>query len=479
MKMLLREYFQLAANGTPLKTKKGKGFSLVYVDPDKSTDTTFKNPENQAKMKKYGMEFLPYNRYIKNIEGIPNAWGWVLWDGSEDKIYPLIKKFAEEIGNEETPPDGVNKRTMDEVLSSIGHLKPLIVQASSEISGFDGSEILKNAEEYKKKLSMGIGSKETMAALEELTKFRAEMMKHMGHQLSWLNTILVFFQKRGASDVRSKGEWRKMGYTPKDDAVEIVLAMPAKFNQFYGAKYDEIVRRFLERMEVSSISELTPSQKLKLDRLTRYPDTSRGFKTYVAYDISDLNKGEGAEELPVNNFDWYDKDSSESEKEKTLIDACIDFGKSIGIKDYLFVSSKELGRSRGSAHNDGTIRIVDDKRNHGLLSTVVHETAHQIMHWEVVKKKNPLYKGYYKGGSSDRGSEIVEQEAELCAWIVLSGFGYEYQQQHFNYLANWGMNINNCNKVFDDILKVADFIFKGMVKNTPKMKNNKKINYDI
>jgi len=477
--MLLREYFKLAANGTPLKTKNGKGFSLVYVDPDNSTDSTFKNPDNQAKMKKYGMEFLPYNRYIKNLGDIPSAWGWVLWDGSEDKIYPLIKKFAEEIGNEETPPEGSDKRTMDEVLSSIEHLKPLILQASSEIASFDGSEILKNAEEYKKKLSMGIGSKETMEALEELARFRAEMMKHMGHPLSWLNTILVFFQKKDASDVRSRGEWKKMGYTPKNGAVEIVLAMPASFKQFYGAKYDEIVRRFLEQMEVASISELTPSQKLRLDRLTRYPDTSKGFKTYIAYDISDLVKGENAEELPTNNFDWYDKDSDESEKEKILIDACIDFGKSIGVKDYLFVSSDELGKSRGAAYKDGIIRIVDDKKNHGLLSTVVHETAHEIMHWEVVKNTNPLYKGYYKGGSSVRGKEIVEQEAELCAWIVLSGFGYEYQQQHFNYLANWGMNANNCSKVFDDILKVADFIFKGMVKNTPKMKNNKQMNNNI
>jgi hypothetical protein len=101
------------------------------------------------------------------------------------------------------------------------------------------------------------------------------------------------------------------------------------------------------------------------------------------------------------------------------------------------------------------------------------------MHWEVVKRHNSNLEKYYRGGSMLRGTEIVEQEAELCAWIVLAGFGYKYQQQHFNYMANWGMNVNNCNKVFDEILKVADFIFKGMVRNTPKMKNKKQMEDEL
>lgn len=472
MKKLIREYFELATNKNPLQTKKGKGFTLVYVDPNLSTDSTF---ENKELMKKYGMEYLPYARYIRGIRGVPNAWGWIVWDGSENEVYPKIRKFAEEIGSQETPPDSGKQRTVEEVLSSIESLKPLIMQAEAEFQNFDGSEIIKNAEEFKKRLSMGIGSKETMDALEELARFRAEMMKHMGHQLSWLNTILVFLQKGNATDVRSAGEWKDMGYLPKEGAKMIILARPGGFKKIYGSRYDEIVRRFLEKMEVASISELTPSQKRKLDRMTKYPDPNAGFKDYIAYDISDLVKGEGAEELPENTFDWYDKDSSESEKERILIQSCIDFGKSIGIKDYIYVDAETMGGSRGSASRDGIVRIVDDKKNHGLLSTVVHETAHEIMHWEVVKSFDSSYEKYYRGGSALRGTQIVEQEAELCAWIVLSGFGYKYQQQHFNYMANWGMNVNNCNKIFDDILKVADFIFKGMINNTPKMKKNKQI----
>jgi hypothetical protein len=416
-------------------------------------------------MKKYGMEYLPYSRYIRNIKGVPNAWGWIIWDGSEQEVYPLIKKFAEEIGSQETPPEGGNRRTIEQVLSSIEQLKAVIMQA--EASGklrIDGNGIIANAEEFKKKLAQGIGSEATMQALAELTRFRNEMSKHRGHQLSFLNTILIFMQKRNSTDVRSKGEWREMGYTPKPDATPIVLAMPAGFKKLFGAQYDEVVRRFLEKEGVAAISELTPSQRRRLDRETKYPDPHAGFKEYIAYDISDLIKGEGAEEFPENNFKWYDADSDETEKEKILIDACIKFGKSIGVKSYEFIDKEQLGTSRGYASSAGDVRIVDDKRNHGLLSTVIHETAHQIMHWEVVSTTNPALKKFYRGGSALRGTNIVEQEAELCAWIVLSGFGYNDQQEHFNYLANWGMNLENCSNVFDSIMKISDFMYEGIMK---------------
>ena len=105
-----------------------------------------------------------------------------------------------------------------------------------------------------------------------------------------------------------------MGYTPKPNAVPIILARPASIKKFTGAYYDEADRRFLEKEGVRAISELTPSQRRRLDRETSYVDPSGGFKEYITYDISDLIKGEGAEEFPENNFKWYDADSDETQK---------------------------------------------------------------------------------------------------------------------------------------------------------------------
>lgn len=452
---LLLETLNLA--NANLKTKNGKGFSIIYVDPKTSTDNIY---DKKELLKKYGMEYLPYNRYIKYVRGVPHAWGWLIWDGQESQIYPLVRKFAEEIGAQETPPENGKAREIEAVLSTIEQIKPLIMQAGASSSDVDSDGIIGKAEELKKRLAQGIGSKETMDALNELVKFRMEMKRHMGHPLSLMNTILVWLQKPNATDVRSRGEWKDMGYTPKEGATPIILSMPARFKSFYGAKYDEIVRAFLEKEKVKLISDLTPSQKRRLDRETKYPDPKSGFKGYIAFDISDMVAGPNAEQFPTNNFKWYDADSEATSKEERLIKAVIEFGESLGIK-YEYKDINALGGARGYASAKGDVAIADDKRNKGLLSTVIHETGHQIMHWEVVKTKNPRLVKFYFGGTN-RGNQIVEQEAELCAWIVLSAFGYRENQEHFNYLANWGMNVENCNNVFDQVFKVAEYVYDGV-----------------
>ena len=233
-KSLIKEYYELR-NTSILKTKNGKGFQLVYVDPNASTDSTF---DNKELMKKYHMEYLPFNRYIKNVRGVPKAWGWLVWEGSENEVYPFIKRFASEIGSQETPIEGEGERDIEQVLSSIESLKDVIMKASTEVKEFDGRGVIANAEEFKKKLAFGIGSKETMDALAELSRFRAEMAKHKGHTLSFLNTIMVFFQKRNATDVRSKGEWKKMGSASVDEIIFVNNQTFFKLTNIYNTLED-------------------------------------------------------------------------------------------------------------------------------------------------------------------------------------------------------------------------------------------------
>lgn len=449
----LLEYYSLS-NSPQLKTKNGNGFTLVYVDQNASTDSTF---DNKDLMKKYGMKWLPSISYIKYVKGVPHAWGWLIWDGKENEVYPLINKFAKEIGSQETPMDDGTQRTMEMVLANLDK----IGEAISQSRAYNADDIIANAEKFKEKLAKGIGSKETMEALAKLVKFRAEMAKHRGHALSWMNTILVWLQNPNASDVRSKGEWGKMGYTPKEDAVEFLLVMPAAFSKYYGQKAEEIKNAYLKELGVESEDELLPSQKEQLARKLRYPDTSKGFKTYAAYDIGDMIKGENAEEFPENDFDWYDKDSTPTEKENALIKATVEFGKSIGINKYNFVKGDALGGARGNATSKGDINILDDVRNKGMLSTVIHETAHEIMHFDVVKTKFPQLEEFWRGR---KDKKVVEQQAELCAWVVLQGLGYDNQQQHFNYMANWGMDEKTCKAVFDSVLYVANFVYNGIIK---------------
>lgn len=467
MKQLLREYFQLA-NTSILKTKNGKEFQIVYVDPKLSTDPTFDVPQNQELLKKYGAEWLPRNNYIKYAKGVPHAWGWVIWKGQEAEKYPYINKFAEEIGAIETPKtEGVN-RTAEEILGDIdAELSSAI--ANSNFSAAD--KILRDAEKYKDMLAKGIGSQETMDALARLIEYRRELEKVGGYSdYSWLNTLLIMFQKKNATDIRSKGEWLEGGYTVKEGAVPVILSMPKQFGRLYGKRADDIKRKYLETCGVTSVKELNKFQLRTLDRKLKYPISSAGFKPYVAYDISDVEPGPNA--IPIEKtraklsdvFQWFAK-LEPTQKEAALINACIAWGKSIGIRKYIFVGKDELGSARGSASSDGIVRVIDEEKDLGILSTTIHETAHQIMHWTVVRDHSEEMKRFYRGGSFERGTQIVEQEAELTAWVVLTGFGYKNLQSHFNYLANWGMTVSNCSNVFDAIMRVANEIHKGIIKN--------------
>lgn len=470
MRRNLFEYYELATNDAPLKTKNGKGFKIVYVDPDASTDKTsgheLQSIQNRELLKTYGMEWLPYNQYLKYVRGIPKAWGWLIWDGNEDNIYPLIKRFANEIGAKETRPEGADvDRTSDEVLKVLGALGD-IIKNSEQVGG----EVVAKAEEFKAKLEAGIGSDETMKAMQELVKFRAEMKKHMGHHLSMQNTILVFLQNPRATDVRSRGEWADMGYSVKDEAVPIILIMPARFKSYFGDKRDEIINNFLTDAGVSSRKELTPSQERRLKRKLMYPDFTAGFKTYQAFDIRDVVAGPNAEKFPENDFKWYDADSPETEKERRLIKAAIEFAKSIGVKSIDYKAVEELEGARGYATSDGRIVLADDKKNRGALNTVVHETSHELMHFETLHTTNPKLKKFYRGGrNGERTTSVIEQEAELSAWTVLTALGYDTQQESFNYLANWGLDRSNCKSVFDQIMAVADFIYDGITKKLKEL----------
>ena len=64
---------------------------------------------------------------------------------------------------------------------------------------------------------------------------------------------------------------------------------------------------------------------------------------------------------------------------------------------------------------------------------------------------------------------VVEQQAELTAWIVCKFYGYSIREA-INYAAIWGMNEKNAVHAFDTVAKVADFIIN---KTNEKIKNRR------
>lgn len=457
--MILNEIYKLKQKD--YCTKNGKNLTLVYIDPKESDDDTFSNKD---KFPKYGMVWLP----SKLGKYVPHAWGWVLNDGDKDKMIPYITKFAKEVNTFESPKADGNKRDVEEVINELTQLKQAILNAKGDDVDIQetAQSLISKVDEFKRKLINGLNSPETKQQLQNLLIYRMEMKKHQGHQLSFLNTLLMFMQRPSARDVRSRTEWEQMGYAVKEGVKGIYLLRPSyKMKPYSRAEKDWIIDAFLKDKGVSDVSELTQSQKYDLYHRKlvgrRDINSAIGFKSYYGFDIKDVEAvDDNAEPFPECTFEWYENESEENDKDKLLIKACMAWGTSLGLT-YEFADEAALGGARGDASISGHIRILNTKQNHGLLSTTVHETAHQLMHWEVVKNKNPRLEKFYRGGSAERGRELVEQEAELCAWFVLGQFGYD-MKQNVNYMANWGMDESNANNVFDSIAEVADLIYNGI-----------------
>ena len=121
----------------------------------------------------------------------------------------------------------------------------------------------------------------------------------------------------------------------------------------------------------------------------------------------------------------------------------------------------DLGGARGVSKS-GTIEVLANQpKNAGMFNTIVHEYAHEILHQKYLKSKDEEMKDYFVGTEEGRGK--VEQQAELCAWIVLRCFGYD-MQTNINYVGIWGLNQDNAVRVFDSVSNVATLISKQIIK---------------
>ena len=101
-------------------------------------------------------------------------------------------------------------------------------------------------------------------------------------------------------------------------------------------------------------------------------------------------------------------------------------------------------------------------KNIGACNTLIHEFAHEIFHHKNLSDLNTKEWGNLYIGRSSR--QIVEQQAELCAWIVMRFLGYD-MKTNINYLGNWGINEENAADVFDQVASASDKIMNLIAKN--------------
>lgn len=432
--MLLTETFSYQI-GT-IKTKSGNNMRVAYIDAHRSQDTYGLRKQIQS----YGAKWEPNGKW----------WYWPLGNNPEEVINTQVRPCIEWLTQIEDM-GGSPKRNVEDTINKLIAKVKTASMPSNVTNGSSKDDILANLEQFKADLVRITSDEEFKRMMEPIIKFR----NASGYRYSLLNTILILVQDPEATMVKSVSNWKAVNRTIKKGAKAISLWLP-KGKRLYTQEEQELIKKdFLLKKKVQSVEELTPGDREKLKKeMNRTIAESFDLQPYW-YDYRFTEQMPDTEDMvgnPNHDIKWFDDEGDETPELVSKIDATLAVIEEEGIT---LKFTKDLGGARGVSKS-GSIEILQDQpKNAGMLNTIIHEFAHEILHQTYLKNKNEEMKDYFVGTKEGRGK--VEQQAELCAWIVMRSFGYD-MQTNINYVGIWGLNQDNAVKVFDSVSKVATFI---------------------
>jgi hypothetical protein len=158
---------------------------------------------------------------------------------------------------------------------------------------------------------------------------------------------------------------------------------------------------------------------------------------------------------------WGDNTPSETADE--LFMYASEVASDLGIK---VTQSDAKGGEKGFAAGDH-INISSDVSGAGRLSTMIHEIAHELMHF---KAKSIFYQDDEVRGSS----ALKELQAESVSYVVLKHYGLPVSH-HTTYLALWKANKEKIQSNLEVISKVAQFIISKIDEEAARNTKNKDV----
>ena len=320
--------------------------------------------------------------------------------------------------------------------------------ATADVDPTAKSTIMDNLDKYIDDLANATDQKAMDAAIRNYLTFYSKF-----HNYSFTNSMLIWMQKQDATKVAGYNTWKKQNRGVKKGATPIWIWFPMTIN-----KKDETDTTGVDFGEVDKAAKTRSFTSFSLGKV---------------YDISDtyeLNEKGKVPEQPK----WF-ASNEPSEVADEIVARIHEFAKDLGIN---ITKDTAKGGERGFLAG-GHINLSSDVAGVGAASTLVHEMAHELLHW---KEKSPFY---MEGATR----EMQELQAESVSYVVMKHYDLPVEQ-HPTYLVLWKANRDKIKANLQTIQKCAKYIIDGIdaqdftKPETPQLseeievKNNQPRNYE-
>ena len=253
------------------------------------------------------------------------------------------------------------------------------------------------------------------------------------HNYSFNNTLLIAMQKPEATLVAGYQAWQKnfnRHVNKGEKGIRILAPAPYKIKE-----------------ERDKLDPVTGEVMLDKDGMPQTEEVEIKIPAFRAVSVFDISQTDG-EPIP----------ELEAKELLSTVEGYEDFIKAITYVAPAPIGFEDIpGDSKGYFNTvENRIAVQEGMSESQTLKTMVHETAHSMLHNKEVNKEDIL------APAKDRNTKEVE--AESIAYTVCQHFGIDTSEYSFGYIAGWssGRDMKELKSSLDTIRRTASELITGI-----------------
>ena len=266
------------------------------------------------------------------------------------------------------------------------------------------------------------------------------------HNYSFNNTLLIAMQKPEATLVAGYQAWQKnfnRHVNKGEKGIRILAPAPYKIKE-----------------ERDKLDPVTGEIVLDKDGMPQTEEVEVKIPAFRAVSVFDISQTDG-EPIP----------ELEAKELLSTVEGYEDFIKAITYVAPVPIGFEDIpGDSKGYFNTvENRIAVQEGMSESQTLKTMVHETAHSMLHNKEVNKEDIL------APAKDRNTKEVE--AESIAYTVCQHFGIDTSEYSFGYIAGWssGKDMKELKSSLDTIRRTASELITGIEEQLKELQRDREM----